>query len=155
MSGEHPKLNFPPLDWPRLLVRLFLGVIFVWAGTEKIAHPADFFSSLQDYNVPFPNAFLRLVAVVLPWLELGCGAALIANIWAETVRPLAAGLCLCFIAMVAEALLRGIDLSNCGCFGPIANHWIDRPAVALLRAILLFGASLYIMAPRAGAAARE
>jgi uncharacterized membrane protein YphA (DoxX/SURF4 family) len=147
MSGGSPNLKHTPVGWARLLVRLFLGVIFVWAGVEKIAHPADFFSSLLDYDVPFPEAFLRLVAVALPWLEAACGAALIANAWAETVRPVVAGLCLSFIAMLGEALLRGIDLSNCGCFGPVANHWIDRPSVAFARAALLFGASIYIMAP--------
>jgi len=147
MSGKDLNVSCTP-DWARLLVRLFLGVMFVWAGAEKIAHPADFFSSLLDYDVPFPAAFLRLVAVALPWLEVLCGVGLIVNVWAETVRPVVAGLCLSFIAMLGEALLRGIDLSNCGCFGPATNHWIDRPSVAFLRAILLFGGSLYIMVPR-------
>jgi hypothetical protein len=133
--------------WPKLLVRVVLGLVFLWAGAEKIAHPADFFSSLLDYDVPFPETFLRLVAVALPWLEVFCGTGLLVNAWGETVRPVVAALCLVFIAMLGQALLRGIDISNCGCFGPVANTWIDRPAVAFLRAVLLFAGSVYIIRP--------
>lgn len=126
---------------------MMLGAIFAWAGAEKIVHPADFFMSLLDYGVPFPEGFLRLVAVALPWLEVFCGLALLVNAWGETVRPLVAALCLVFVAMLAEAVLRGIDLSNCGCFGPMAYSWLERPWVALPRTLVLFCAALYIMAP--------
>ena len=132
--------------WPKLLVRVVLGLVFLWAGAEKIAHTADFFSSLLDYDVPFPETFLRLVAVALPWLEVFCGTGLLVNAWGETVRPVVAARCLVFIAMLGQALLRGIDISNCGCFGPVANTWIDRPAVAFLRAVLLFAGGALVLA---------
>jgi len=148
MTGMYSDKMDRKFGWVRPLVRLLLGAVFAWAGAEKIAHPADFFSSLLDYGVPFPEAFLRVVAIALPWLEVLCGAGLLANRWMETVGPVVAALCCCFIAMLGEALLRGIDLSNCGCFGPVASQWIDRPAVALLRAVVLLGAAWYIMTPR-------
>jgi uncharacterized membrane protein YphA (DoxX/SURF4 family) len=132
-------------SWPQLLVRLILAVVFTWAGIEKIVHASDFFSSLLDYEVPFPESFLRLVAVGLPWLEAFCGLALLVNSWGETVRPLVALLCLVFIAMLGQALLRGIDISNCGCFGiGVTNSWSDRPVVAFLRAVALLAGSVYI-----------
>jgi len=134
--------------WPHLLVRLALGMIFLWAGAEKIAHPEPFFASLLDYRVPFPETFLRIVAISLPWLEVLCGFCLLANAWAETVRPVVGVLCLVFILMLGQALLRGIDLANCGCFGPSAYAWIDRPAIALLRATLLLAGAIYLCSPR-------
>jgi putative oxidoreductase len=148
MSGEPPGPPDAQRRWLRWLVRVMLGAIFAWAGTEKIVHPADFFMSLLDYDVPFPEGFLRLVAIALPWLEVFCGLALIANVWSETVRPLVAALCLVFVVMLAEAVLRGIDLSNCGCFGPMAYSWLERPWIALPRTLILLFAAIYIMAPR-------
>lgn len=132
---------------PRTAIRLVLCIIFIWAGAEKIAHPAAFFSALLDYEVPFPDQFVRVVAVSLPWLEVFCGIALLLNAWAETVRPLVSVLCLIFVLMLGQALLRGIDLANCGCFGPLANTWIDRPAVAFVRAVALFAGSLFLLSP--------
>jgi hypothetical protein len=83
------------------------------------------------------------VAVALPWLEILSGLALIANVWAETVRPLVSALCLIFVALLAQALIRGLSVT-CGCFGFAAAGWFERPDVALVRAVLLLAASVYL-----------
>ena len=135
----------------RTACRLLLGVVFVCAGAMKIVHPAAFFSDLLGYGVPFPDLLLRLVALVLPWLEVLAGAGLLFNLWLETLRPVVALLCLVFVLMLGQAVARGLDLS-CGCFGTGGFGWFERPDVALVRACLLFGASVYIMLPFAAAA---
>jgi hypothetical protein len=111
----------------------------------KIAHPGDFFSDLLGFRVPFPEMFLRIVAVDLPWLEMLVGVGLILNVWPETIRPVVAGLCLIFVLMLGQAVLRGLDL-NCGCFGSVGRGWFERPDVALVRAGLLLAGSLYVAA---------
>ena len=121
--------------------RFFLGAIFLIAGGMKIAHPADFFSDLLGFKIPLPELFLRVVAVWLPWLEAIAGLALIADVWAETVRPLVAGLCLVFVLMLGQAVVRGLDL-NCGCFGSGGHGWFERPDVALVRATILFAVAI-------------
>ena len=123
--------------------RFFLGAIFLIAGGMKIAHPADFFSDLLGFKTPLPEFFLRVVAIWLPWLEAIAGLALIADFWAETVRPLVASLCLIFGLMLGQAVVRGLDL-NCGCFGSGAHGWFERPDIALVRAAILFAVSLSI-----------
>jgi putative oxidoreductase len=125
--------------------RFILGAIFIIAGGMKIARPGDFFSDLLGYRVPFPEMFLRIIAVFLPWLEVLTGVGLLLNVWAETIRPLVAGLCLIFVVMLGQAVLRGLDL-NCGCFGAVGRGWFERPDVALGRACLLLAASLYLAA---------
>ena len=142
---EFPRSRSP---WPMTTFRLVLGVVFFWPGVEKIVHSTAFFSSLLDYKVPFPEIFIRIVAIALPWLEVFCGVAFLVNAWAETVRPLVSMLCLVFVLMLGQAILRGVEISNCGCFGPSANTWIDHPAVAFLRAVALFVCSLYLLLPR-------
>lgn len=125
--------------------RLILGAVFVAAGATKLAHPAEFFSDLLSYRVAFPEMFLRVVAAYLPWLEAAAGLGLIFNFWSETVRPIVAGLCLVFVAMLGQAVARGLDL-NCGCFGGGGHGWFERPDVALVRAVLLCAASFYLAA---------
>ena len=127
------------MNFSAKIVRWALGASFVTAGALKIAHPAGFYSDLLAYEVPFLDFFLRLVAVALPWLEVLCGGALLANFWAETVGFVVAGMCLIFVLMLGQAVLRGLDL-NCGCFGAGTAGWIDHPITALVRACaLLFG----------------
>ncbi len=125
--------------------RFVLGGIFVIAGGMKLAHPTVFFADLLGFGVPFPEMFLRWVAVGLPWFEVLTGAGLLLNFWPETIRPLVALVCLSFVLMLGQAVVRGLDL-NCGCFGAGASGWFERPDVALVRAGLLFAASLYLAA---------
>jgi putative oxidoreductase len=135
--------------------RFVLGAIFLLAGAMKLAHPAAFFSDLLGFGVPFPEMFLRVVAVGLPWLEVLTGLGLLLDFWPETIRPLVSVLCLIFVVMLGQAVLRGLDL-NCGCFGAAGAGWFERPDVALVRAALLFAASLYIaVAPSAPPGARR
>jgi putative oxidoreductase len=127
------------------ICRFVLGAVFLLAGVMKIAHLGDFFSDLLSFRVPFPEMFLRIVAVDLPWLEVLAGFGLILNVWPETIRPVVSVLCLVFVLMLGQAVLRGLDL-NCGCFGSVGSGWFERPDVALVRASLLFAASLYLAA---------
>lgn len=127
------------------ICRFVLAAVFLMAGGMKLVHPGAFFSDLLSFHVSFPEMFLRVVAVCLPWLEVLAGIGLILNVWAETIRPVVAALCLIFVLMLAQAVLRGLDL-NCGCFGAVGRGWFERPDVALVRAVLLFAASLYLAA---------
>ena len=127
----------------RNVCRYGLGAVFLVAGGMKLAHPVAFFSDLLGFGVPFPEMFLRVVAVNLPWLEVLVGLGLLLNFWPETVRPVVSVLCLVFVLMLGQAVLRGLDL-NCGCFGAAGAGWFERPDVALVRAGLLLAASLYV-----------
>jgi len=134
------------MSLPRLstLCRIAIALVFVIAGAMKLLHPAAFFADLLSYRVPLPEMLLRLVTVWLPWLEVLCGVGLLVNRWPETVRPLVTALCAIFVVMLAQAVIRGLDL-NCGCLGTGGPGWLERPGIALLRAALLCGASVYVM----------
>lgn len=101
--------------WWRVAVRGLLGVVLAWAAVSKLANPTEFLASLYAYKLPLPPLWLQGVAVVLPWIELLCGLALLANVWAESVLTLAAGLFGIFIIATGQAWVRGLDIS-CGCF---------------------------------------
>lgn len=126
------------------LVRWVIGLVLIWAGANKLGGPSSFFVTLLTYELGVPDIFLKLVAVSLPWLEVLTGAALIGNIWRETIRPLAAGLCGVFVVMLAQALVRGLPI-ECGCFGKPLWAWMATPAFALARALALFAGACWLV----------
>jgi hypothetical protein len=126
-----------------VLVRWALGAIFLLAGALKIAQPGDFHSALLAYGVGAPDFAVRLTAVVFPWLEAFCGAALLADYWAETVRFAVALTCLIFVLLLGQAVLRGLDL-KCGCFGAATTGWFDQPSTALIRAGVMLLGSVWV-----------
>lgn len=135
----------------RTLVRWALGAVFLAAGSLKVLRPELFYTQLLAYDTGLPDGLLRLVTVTLPWLEALCGGALLARIWPETVGVMVAFLCLIFVVMLGQAVLRGLDLS-CGCFGSALPSWFDHPAVALARAGALLAGALWLVAEKRPAA---
>ena len=117
MSGRRESLI--------LLIRLALGGVFLYAGIIKIADPVAVAGSVASYRI-LPYFGNYLAAAVIPWLEAICGLLLVAG-W--RVRGAAANvliLNLVFIAVLASALVRGLDI-DCGCFhqgGEKGSAWI-------------------------------
>ena len=130
--------------WAKLAARIGMGVILVVAGGLKIAAPVEFYSGLLDYQVALPALVWRWLAVLLPWLEVLCGGALLADCWPETVRFLVSVLCLGFVLMLGQALLRGLEL-ECHCFGGSKGGWWSNPWVALGRAGGLLAVSGWLL----------
>ena len=67
-----------------LALRWGLGLLLLWAAVSKIANLTSFLGSLNAYELPLPRSGLKVVAIVLPWVELLCGLLLIGNVWPET-----------------------------------------------------------------------
>src|SRR5262245_54004440 len=97
------------------VLRIFLGLVFVWAAISKLGNPAQFLGSVYAYELSLPRALLQLVAIALPWFELICGLLLLANLWELTALVCATGLLLIFFLATLQALIRGLHIS-CGCF---------------------------------------
>ena len=95
---------------------------------------------------PLNLGFFWLPAVAFSltaaFLKIFCGTALLVGLWPETVGALSAGLCLVFVLMLGQAMLRGLEL-KCGCLGEGDSGWFDRPPVALARAALMLCAAVW------------
>ena len=109
-----------------LFSRLLLGLVFVAAGADKIAHPAEFAKIIHNYQI-LPDSLINIVAIVLPWLEALLGATLAAGVWLPGAAALANLLLLVFFSALLFNLARGIDI-HCGCFttqitGPPHTRW--------------------------------
>jgi uncharacterized membrane protein YphA (DoxX/SURF4 family) len=103
------------------VLRCALGAAFVWAGIVKVLGPADFLVSIYGYETYLPETLLRVTVVVLPWIEILSGIAIITGIWLETGLTISALLLSVFIVLTGQAWLRGLDIS-CGCFGSMLEE---------------------------------
>jgi len=97
-----------------LLARWILGVTFVYASFYKIIAPAAFAKIIYGYGL-FPGAAVNVIAIVLPFIELIAGLALLTGLFPRTASLIIMVLLLSFIAAISINLLRGYEF-NCGCF---------------------------------------
>jgi len=132
--------------------RWLLGAVLVAAGGFKAAHPVEFHADLVAYGIGLPDAWLRGTAVMLPWLEVVAGIALGVDLWPETIRFVSVGLSAVFVAVLAQAMVRGVEV-RCGCFGPLTPGWFNEPWFALGRALSLLAASIWLWLKRVSSSA--
>jgi uncharacterized membrane protein YphA (DoxX/SURF4 family) len=97
-----------------LLIRIFLGGIFVLASIDKITDTQAFTNSILQYKVVGPM-LATWIATILPSLELLCGLCLIIGLYPRGCTVLTTGMLVVFTLLVISALVRGLDIS-CGCF---------------------------------------
>lgn len=121
-----------------LLCRLVLGIIFLYAGIEKIIAPREFAIAIYNYRL-LPDWAINMLAVILPWLEVFLATGLIAGIYVRGASLISALLFLTFATALAINLVRGLDIS-CGCFGAQSGNinWFYLVRDAGLLAISVF-----------------
>jgi putative oxidoreductase len=130
-----------------LVGRLLVGCLFVYASIHRIFDPASFAASIRNYQV-LPPEWSNMVAVTLPWIEIGVGVFLITGIQTRASSLLTTGMLAVFLAAIIRAYVIGLDI-DCGCFsaattssGRIGPLTIMRDSLILLSsAVVLFGDS--------------
>lgn len=101
------------------LAAIGLGIVFVLAGTLKVADPWSFLGSLPAYGIP---PVLRVpITVLMPTVEVVLGAMLLAGWRTRTASLAAAGVLGAFSAVIAYGWSTG-TLQDCGCFGPMLKR---------------------------------
>jgi len=99
--------------------RIVLGGIFIFAGQAKM-FPIDNVDTLiweiNQYDI-LPHQLATAYGWVLPPLEILIGVMLIAGIFLKTSSVISGLITVSFIIAKAEAMIRGLDITICGCFG--------------------------------------
>lgn len=103
------------LPWLIRLSRIAVGVVFVAAALAKIGDPAAFATQVHHFRLA-PLVSENAIAVLLPWVELLAGLALVLGIRARSGAWIAAALMAAFTLAVVSAMARHLDF-ECGCFG--------------------------------------
>lgn len=127
--------------WISLLIRLYLGGVFLAACLHKIAHPEVFAVDVATYQF-LPLWSVNAFALVVPWVEAFAGVMLILGIRVRGASLLVLGMMISFMVALAWALYLDLDMS-CGCFAsqaaaendPISWHTLLRDSVWLVQSI--------------------
>jgi len=101
-----------------LLMRLYLGWVFITACLHKIANPASFAVDVATYQL-LPLWAVNFFALTLPWVELFAGVLLVVGLRARAAALLVALMMLSFMVALGHALHLGLDMA-CGCFASAA-----------------------------------
>ncbi len=129
-----------PMKLARLLVRIAMGALFIFAGATKAYDPGAFAIEIQRYNlIPWMPA--ALASVYLPWLEIILGSLLIVKKLEQGALLLIGGLLLVFTLALASATFRGLGI-DCGCFGKAFAA--TGTIFPLVRNIVLLGLTVFL-----------
>jgi uncharacterized membrane protein YphA (DoxX/SURF4 family) len=120
LSGAARFGGHPAAVWLTLAARIAVGLIFVLAGVSKLVAPGTFSATLLAYDV-LPVGLLRPVSLILPWIELVVGLYLLAGLFTRAAAWAAVVMLTVFMLAIGQAVLRGISLQDCGCFGSITS----------------------------------
>ena len=101
-------------DFLTLFSRLVIGGMFIYASYYKIVEPGEFAKSIWFYHL-VPGKLINLMALVLPWLELLAGIALISGILYRGSVVWINLMMVVFIVALSSTIFRGISI-DCGCF---------------------------------------
>lgn len=123
--------------WIPRLLRILLGVVFIYASYDKILHPAQFAEAVHNYRI-LPDVLVNFWAIILPWLELITGFCLILSLFKLPSLLIVSGLTVTFLFAIIANMIRGIDI-HCGCFSTAPD------AKANMTSSLLFDLGLLVV----------
>jgi len=106
--------------WIELAARWILGATFIYASYSKILAPAVFAKIIYGYDL-FPAFLINPAAIILPFVELIAGLALIIGVYPRSAALVINGMLLAFIVSLSINILRGHEF-DCGCFAINANE---------------------------------
>ena len=111
--------------WLTIRVQLALGAIFIIAAIPKIADPPSFAHMIYNYRL-LPAGLINISSLVMPWVELLCGIALVLGVWKRAALSIITILLVLFIVAISINLGRG-NAIDCGCFNvSLANRTVEQ-----------------------------
>ena len=130
--------------WP--ILAGVIGLVFIYAGVLKAWNPVAFSRDIQNFHI-LPWPFGVRLAFYLPWLEIFCGVALLADYLRRGAVAILTLLMVIFIAATVAARVRGIDL-DCGCFGSATKNLTFSWHLVIDFALLTGLLALWLLSPR-------
>ena len=129
-------------SWIELAARWVLGATFIYASYSKILAPAAFAKLIYGYDL-FPAALINLLAIILPFVELIAGMALIFGFYPRSAVLIVNVLLLAFIVSLSINIIRGHEF-DCGCFAINADGQSTFSGPLLIRDVIYFALGIYV-----------
>jgi uncharacterized membrane protein YphA (DoxX/SURF4 family) len=130
--------------WTYRIIRIFIAIIFIWAGASKLTDPKSFSRLISEYGI-VPDQFLIPVAIGLPILEIVLGTALIFDIYGSLLGVTL--LLIVFIAVLWFGILEGLNI-DCGCFSLRETQQHDNLRSTLYRDIFFLLQTFFLFSWR-------
>lgn len=130
--------------WLTVRAQLALGAVFIAAALPKLADPPAFAKAIWAYRL-FPAWGVHPAALVLPWLELLCGLALVLGVKVREAAAWLLVLLAAFLLALSVDLARGVPV-DCGCFGAGERPRTEAQRLEDMRWDLLRDAGLILLA---------
>ncbi len=106
--------------------RILIGFFFTAVGISKLFEPTpNFLYLVQSYQC-FPPILEQGIALIVPWIEFLLGLFLLLGLWTGQVLQGFLILIGGFILVLGQALVRGLPLDECGCFGGLISVPISK-----------------------------
>ncbi len=144
---KYPKMKDNSKKWGwqtgvHWILRLLLGLTFIWASIHKIINPAEFARIIYGYGV-FPEITINVIAIFLPYIEFLTGICLITGILPRSSLAIINGLLFGFILLIGFNLFRG-HIFDCGCFSVSDTQTAGSALSLLIRDVFLLVAGIYL-----------
>lgn len=136
------RFTFLRNGWSELAARWILGGTFVTASFFKITAPAGFAKIIYGYQL-FPALLINLIAIIVPYVELITGVALIIGFYPRSAALIVNFMLIAFIIAISINLIRGHTF-DCGCFGSSGVNQTSAALGLLFRDIFLLGAGAFV-----------
>lgn len=122
-------------------VRLFLAVVFVATAVGKLLDNRGFAEVLATFEL-LPTAILLPFALAISLTELALALWLFSRRQMRQAAIAAFAFNLGYVAWLAVALARGLEIPNCGCFGvfwarPLTPYMLLEDSVLILASVVL------------------
>jgi uncharacterized membrane protein YphA (DoxX/SURF4 family) len=132
--------------WVELAARWILGATFIVASYHKIVDPEGFAEAIYSYGL-FPGNTINLIAIILPFLELFSGLALVFGVYRRAAVIVVSVMLILFIGALTINFIRGHQF-DCGCFSFKGENAQSDAWILLLRDVLLLALGMFVFAFR-------
>ena len=124
-----------------LLLRLFLGAVFLLSAVVKVLAPRQFVQDIRGYHI-LHGGVATVFGWILPYFEFAISVSLLTGFGLRWAALAAVFLLIVFMIAVSTAMIRRLNL-NCSCFGLLYRERVGWRT--LLRDAVLIGVASVIV----------
>jgi len=128
------------MRWLTPVLRTFFCVLMTTTAIGKLLDNRGFAEVIATYQFGIPEPVLLPLALSVSLFELGLGLAILARLKLRGMAQLVVAVHAGYLALAAITNLRGLHLTNCGCFGVFLARpmtWMTVVEDAILLALAL------------------
>jgi uncharacterized membrane protein YphA (DoxX/SURF4 family) len=124
-----------------LLMRLIVGVTFIYAAYDKVLDPFAFSIAVRGYQI-LPMSLSNLFAIVVAWSEMIAGVLLIVGLFTRQAAAATLLLLGMFVAALLIVMVKGMVI-DCGCFSSEGGS--QTGPLLMIRNLFLMAACVIVM----------